>query len=215
MQKTVRIGVVGAGYWGKNLTRNFASLESLAVICDLDEKNLAYSKKKYPGVKTTNSFLDILSDNSLDAVVISTPAEMHYQMAKDSLLADKHVFVEKPLALNVDQGEELLGLSSDRKRIHYNVVLSKSGDFSQGNTEKTVTLNVSKSGCFIYTTGNWRINDRAAFTFKELDDNKPILATVKWKTVWGKSMQIPGIGVEFKEIGETQIKKIRSKWNII
>ncbi len=102
MQKTVRIGVVGAGYWGKNLARNFASVESLAVICDLDEKNLAYSKKKYPGVKTTNSFLDILSDNSLDAVVISTPAEMHYQMAKDSLLADKHVFVEKPLALNVD-----------------------------------------------------------------------------------------------------------------
>jgi len=117
VQKTVRIGVVGAGYWGKNLARNFASLESLAVICDLDEKNLAYSKKEYPGIKTTNSFLDILSDNSLDAVVISTPAEMHYQMAKDSLLADKHVFVEKPLALNVDQGEELLGLSSDRKRI--------------------------------------------------------------------------------------------------
>ena len=117
MKKTVRIAVVGIGYWGKNLVRNFASLGSLAVICDLDEKNLAPIKKKYPGIKTTNSFLDILSDNSVDAVVISTPAEMHYQMARDTLLADKHVFVEKPLALNVDQGRELLELSNDRKRI--------------------------------------------------------------------------------------------------
>ena len=117
MQKTVRIAVVGTGYWGKNLVRNFASIDSLAAICDLEEKSLALSEGKYPGLKTTNSFLDILSDNSLDAVVISTPAELHYQMVKDSLLADKHVLVEKPLALNMDQGEELLGLSNDRKRI--------------------------------------------------------------------------------------------------
>jgi len=117
VEKTIRVAIVGTGYWGKNLVRNFASLGSLTGICDLDEKNLAYSKKKYPGLKTTNSFLDILSDNRLDAVVISTPPEMHYQMARDSLLADKHVFVEKPLALNVDQGEKLLELSNDRKRI--------------------------------------------------------------------------------------------------
>jgi UDP-2-acetamido-3-amino-2,3-dideoxy-glucuronate N-acetyltransferase len=117
VQKTVRIAVVGTGYWGKNLVRNFASIDSLTAICDLEEKSLALSEGKYPGLKTTNSFLEILSDNSLDAVVISTPAELHYQMVKDSLLADKHVLVEKPLALNMDQGEELLGLSNDRKRI--------------------------------------------------------------------------------------------------
>ena len=117
MENTVRIAVVGIGYWGKNLVRNFIQLGSLTVICDLDEKVLTSTNKKYPGLKTTNSFLDILSDNSVDAVVISTPAEMHYQMARDSLLADKHVFVEKPLALNVDQGKELLELSNDRKRI--------------------------------------------------------------------------------------------------
>ncbi|MEE8299814.1 MAG: Gfo/Idh/MocA family oxidoreductase [Desulfatiglandales bacterium] len=117
MQKTVRIAVVGTGYWGKNLVRNFAAIDSLTAICDLEEKSLALSEGKYPGLKTTNSFLEILSDNSLDAVVISTPAELHYQMVKDSLLADKHVLVEKPLALNMDQGEELLGLSNDRKRI--------------------------------------------------------------------------------------------------
>ncbi|MBE9573761.1 MAG: Gfo/Idh/MocA family oxidoreductase, partial [Proteobacteria bacterium] len=73
-----KIAVVGAGYWGKNLVRNFASLGSLSVLCDLDEKNLNESKKTYPGLKTTTSLPDILSDDSIDAVVISTPAEMHY-----------------------------------------------------------------------------------------------------------------------------------------
>ena len=117
MKRTARIAIVGVGYWGRNLVRNFASIESLTAVCDLEEKDLAFIKKEYPGLKTTHSFVDILSDNSLDAVVISTPAELHYQMARDSLLADKHVFVEKPLALNVEQGEELLGLANERKRI--------------------------------------------------------------------------------------------------
>lgn len=112
-----KIAVVGAGYWGKNLVRNFASLGSLSVLCDLDEKNLNESKKTYPGLKTTTSLPDILSDDSIDAVVISTPAEMHYRMVRDCLLSDKHVFVEKPLALNVEQGEELVNLSDERERI--------------------------------------------------------------------------------------------------
>jgi UDP-2-acetamido-3-amino-2,3-dideoxy-glucuronate N-acetyltransferase len=117
VRKPVRIAIVGTGNWGRNLVRNFASLDSLAVICDVEEKNLAFVKKQYPGLKTTNSFVEVLSDSSVDAVVISTPAELHYQMARDSLVADKHVLVEKPLALNVAQGEELLGLSNERKRI--------------------------------------------------------------------------------------------------
>ncbi|UCG67387.1 MAG: Gfo/Idh/MocA family oxidoreductase [Deltaproteobacteria bacterium] len=112
-----KIAVVGTGYWGKNLVRNFASLGSLSVLCDLDEKNLNESKKTYPRLKTTASLPDILSDDRIDAVVISTPAEMHYQMVRDCLLADKHVFVEKPLALNVEQGEELVNLSDERERI--------------------------------------------------------------------------------------------------
>jgi UDP-2-acetamido-3-amino-2,3-dideoxy-glucuronate N-acetyltransferase len=117
VQATVRIAVVGAGNWGRNLVRNFASLGSLAVVCDRDEKNLTPLMRRHSGLKTTTSFLEVLSDDSLDAVAISTPAELHYQMVRDSLVADKHVFVEKPLALAVDEGEELLGVSHDRKRI--------------------------------------------------------------------------------------------------
>jgi UDP-2-acetamido-3-amino-2,3-dideoxy-glucuronate N-acetyltransferase len=111
------VAVVGTGYWGKNLVRNFASLGSLSALCDLNEKNLSEAKKKQPRVRTCNSLTDILSDRSIDAVVISTPAEMHYRMTRDSLLADKHVLVEKPLALDVEQGQELVRLAEERERI--------------------------------------------------------------------------------------------------
>ncbi len=117
MEEEVKVAVVGAGYWGRNLVRNFASPGSLSALCDLDERSLTETKEKYPKLKTTNSPPDILSDESIDAVVISTPAETHYQMARDSLLANKHVFVEKRLALNVEQGEDLIGLSGDKERI--------------------------------------------------------------------------------------------------
>jgi UDP-2-acetamido-3-amino-2,3-dideoxy-glucuronate N-acetyltransferase len=134
-----KLAVVGIGYWGKNLVRNFASLGSLSVLCDLDEKNLNENKKTFPRLKTTTSLPDILSDEGIDAVVIATPAEMHYQMVRDCLLADKHVFVEKPLALNVDQGAELVNLSDERKRIlmvghllHYHPAIIKLKELVEG-----------------------------------------------------------------------------------
>jgi UDP-2-acetamido-3-amino-2,3-dideoxy-glucuronate N-acetyltransferase len=117
VKKSLNVAVIGSGYWGKNLVRNLASLDSLYALCDLDEKSLAENKRKYPGLKTTSSLEEILADKSLHATAIATPAESHYQIARDSLFADKHVFVEKPLALNVDQGAELVRVANERKRI--------------------------------------------------------------------------------------------------
>ncbi len=117
MSKELKIAVAGCGYWGKNLARNLHELGYLAAICDTDTDVLARNRNLYKELKFKNSFMDILSDRSIDAVAVSTPAEMHYQMVKDSLLSDKHVLVEKPLALKVEQGEELLGLSGERKKI--------------------------------------------------------------------------------------------------
>jgi UDP-2-acetamido-3-amino-2,3-dideoxy-glucuronate N-acetyltransferase len=128
-----KLAVVGSGYWGKNLVRNFASLGSLSMLCDLDEKNLNESKKTFPQIKTTTYLPDILSDDTIDAVVVSTPAEMHYQMVKDCLLA------EKPLALNVEQGAELVTLSDERERIlmvghllHYHPAVIKLKELVEG-----------------------------------------------------------------------------------
>lgn len=111
------IAVIGSGYWGKNLVRNFYELGNLKTVCDLNEDVLNDFKKKYPEIDTTNSFSDVLSDSEIEGVVISTPAALHYHMVKEVLNAEKDVFVEKPLALNVNEGKELLKISKDKKKI--------------------------------------------------------------------------------------------------
>ncbi len=108
------IAVVGAGYWGKNLVRNFYELEVLHTICDADKDLVNKYESQFSGVKFTDSFDNLLSDPSIEAVVIATPAAYHYQMAKEALLSKKHVFVEKPLALKVEQGGELVGLAKEQ-----------------------------------------------------------------------------------------------------
>jgi len=111
------IAVVGAGYWGKNIIRNLYELGSLKTICDKREELREHFKSKYPDVIFTTSFSDVLSSSSIKAVVIATPEETHYNLAKEVLLADKDVFVEKPLALRLEDGEKLAELSEKTKRI--------------------------------------------------------------------------------------------------
>ena len=95
-----------------------------------------------------------------------------------------------------------------RERIHFNVLLAKENDFSEGNVEHTVTIDISKGGCFIFSNNNWKDNDNAWFIIKELSDQTPILGEVCWKVEWGKSMRIPGIGLRYKEIKENQLDEI-------
>ncbi|MBC8551037.1 MAG: Gfo/Idh/MocA family oxidoreductase [Candidatus Brocadiales bacterium] len=105
------IAVIGSGYWGKNLVRNFNELGVLHTICDSNPSTLSTFKEKYPEVEVECSFQRVLQNPAIDAVVIATPAETHFEMAKMTLLANKHVFVEKPLALFVREAEELHQLS--------------------------------------------------------------------------------------------------------
>jgi len=112
-----KVVVVGSGYWGKNLVRNFNALGALAAICDNDPSVLQSLQKMYDGVPTVQRFDDLLdgSGPSADAIAIATPAESHYELAKKALLAGKHVFVEKPLSLTVDDGEELVQLAKEKQ----------------------------------------------------------------------------------------------------
>ena len=112
-----KLALIGCGYWGKNLVRVFYELGSLEIICDLDKKILAERKREYPGLKTTTNFEEILKNKEIKGVVISAPAALHYKLAKQSILAGKDVFVEKPLALKVKEGEELVKLAKKKKRI--------------------------------------------------------------------------------------------------
>ncbi len=111
------IAVIGSGYWGKNLVRNYHRLGVLRLICDRDEETLAGFREQYPGVEVCLSINDVLSRSDIEGVVIATPVETHFNVAAEALLADKHVYVEKPLVLHMKEGEELIRLSDERGRI--------------------------------------------------------------------------------------------------
>lgn len=106
-----RIVVAGAGYWGKNLVRNFYELGHLYGICDSNELLAAGFSDKYPDVAFLTDYEAVLRDDAVDGLVIATPAAMHYAMVKRALSSGKHVMVEKPLALSVGEGEELVALA--------------------------------------------------------------------------------------------------------
>jgi predicted dehydrogenase len=111
----LKVGVIGAGYWGPNLVRNFREIGALSIVCDSDTTKLEKIKKKYRDVETTES-IERLIDAS-DAVVIATGGASHYKLAKLVLEHNKDVFVEKPLALSLEDGEHLVELAKDRNRI--------------------------------------------------------------------------------------------------
>jgi UDP-2-acetamido-3-amino-2,3-dideoxy-glucuronate N-acetyltransferase len=111
------IGLAGLGYWGKNILRNLYELGVLHTACDYDSGIIGERKGKFPDVNYVTSFEKILRDPDIKAVAIATPASAHYRLVKESLLAGKDVFVEKPLALTVKEGEELVRLSETENRI--------------------------------------------------------------------------------------------------
>ena len=107
----VKVAVIGAGWWGKNLVRNFAELSALHCVCDVSEQTLAQVRQKY-GVHVTTSVDEVLNDPAVDAVVIAAPAAQHFDIARKCMMRGKDVYVEKPLALRVEEGEELLATST-------------------------------------------------------------------------------------------------------
>jgi predicted dehydrogenase len=113
MTDPVRIAVIGLGYWGPNLVRNineFPGAEPV-VVCDLRSDALDTITRRYPAVRATTSFSEVLADDEVDAVVIATPVSRHHPMAAAALRAGKHVFVEKPLAASSREASDLIGLA--------------------------------------------------------------------------------------------------------
>jgi predicted dehydrogenase len=115
----IKVGLIGCGAWGKNLLRNFANLPGCVLLscCDEDAKQLEKLSLSYPAVEFTSDSQEIIGNTNLDAVVIATPPASHFKLCKAAMLADKDVFVEKPLVLDTRQGEELVELAERKKRI--------------------------------------------------------------------------------------------------
>jgi predicted dehydrogenase len=110
----IRVAHAGLGYWGPNLARNFGALADLRWLCDLSPELLEKEAKAHPQARTTSDFQEVLADPEVDAVVVATPVVTHYELAKQALLAGKHVFVEKPQAQSSAEAEELATLAQER-----------------------------------------------------------------------------------------------------
>ena len=112
----INLGVIGFGYWGPNIVRNFNSIDTATVraVCDTNANMLAKATRLYPAVQDTTNADDILSSKDIDAVAIITPVSTHFELAKKALQNGKHVFVEKPFTATVAQAEELVELADKR-----------------------------------------------------------------------------------------------------
>lgn len=112
-----KIGIIGYGYWGPNVMRNFSSIDGVEVasLCDRDAHALKRAKKNYTHLKVFTDYLDILKDKDIAAVAIVTPVSSHFELAKRALLNGKHIFVEKPFTEKSSQAEELIELAEKKK----------------------------------------------------------------------------------------------------
>jgi predicted dehydrogenase len=113
----INVGVIGYGYWGPNLVRNFSASSETQVhaVSDLDENRLGLVKKRFPAVEVTTDFQALLTNPKIDAVAIATPVSSHFELALQALRANKHVFVEKPLAATAEQAKRLVEEADKRQ----------------------------------------------------------------------------------------------------
>ena len=113
----INIGIVGYGYWGPNLVRNFAETPgaNVAAVSDLDTAKLAVVQRRFPAVKTTTDFRELLNDPAIDAIAIATPVNTHFELALAALRAGKHVWVEKPMTETSEQARQLVDEAQKRK----------------------------------------------------------------------------------------------------
>ena len=116
-ERKLTVAVVGSGYWGKNLVRNYHDLGALKLICDKNEAVLKSFSDQYKDIDTCMAVSEVLLRQDIDAVIIATPAETHYRIAREALLAGKHVYVEKPLVLEEEAGLKLINLAQMQKCI--------------------------------------------------------------------------------------------------
>ena len=108
------LAVLGCGYWGKNLVRNFRSLGALRMVCDISEPGRAKAREIAPDVEISDSFVEAFSREDIRAVVLATPAETHRNLALEAFKHGKDVFVEKPMALTVKQGREMNDMAKEK-----------------------------------------------------------------------------------------------------
>jgi len=151
-----KLAVVGVGNWGKNLVRNFCEAlgEQNVTICDSDQERLRVMKRKYPGVKTEGDFESLVSNEKIQAVAVATPAVTHFQLAERALQEDKHVLVEKPLAMEIDEAVHLINLAKEK---HKTLMVDHLLEYHPAVEEMKRRIDSGKLGQIYYAYGQ-RVN---------------------------------------------------------
>ncbi len=168
----MKLGLIGGGYWGKNLIREFNTLNVLNIICDINEQSLRNYNEMYPNIKTTTDFNDILNDAEITGVCIALPAELHYKFAKQALLANKDIYIEKPITLDVNEANELVKLAKDNNKIlmvghllHYHPAIQKIKDIvNNGELGKIKNIVANR-----LNLGIFRIQENVLWSFAPHD----------------------------------------------
>lgn len=150
----MNIGVIGCGYWGPNLIRNLkeTSEANLDLICDIDGSKLIAMKKKYPSIRITQDYKQLLNDPSMDAVVIALPVSKHYEIAKEALLKNKHVLVEKPLTASVKEAEDLVRIAKEKNLI---LMVDHTFEYSPAITKVKQIIESRELGDIYYIKTEW------------------------------------------------------------
>lgn len=190
----IKLGIVGCGYWGPNLIRNFYEIPKSEVLlcCDLDKNKLEKIKQKYPSVSITEKFSDILNNKNVDAVIIATPPQTHYKLAKEALLADKHVFIEKPMTPSSEDAEDLIKIAKQKKKtlmvghtFEYSHAVNKLKDLiTSGELGKIyyVYTNRLNLGLFQNTNVIWDLATHDISIVLYLFNKKPVSVAAKGKS---------------------------------
>ena len=156
-----------------------------------NEKELAYQiLNKYPVVQVR------IDDEPGEIRTLSDGKSKHDATLEEFIESDCRKFEARAIR------------SGRRIKYHFNVLVSGNGSFAEENSERTITFNVSKGGCFVISSREWELKQPVAFRINELKDPAPINGEIRWYKPWGKSVGIPGIGVRISQIKESQIQNI-------
>jgi len=154
MYMAIKLGVIGCGYWGPNLIRNFSQIDSieLCYVCDIDEKKVSAIKKTYPNVKTVLDYKDVLRDPEVDAIVIALPVKEHYRVARDSLLSNKHILIEKPMTSNSKEAEDLIKIGKEKNKI---IMIDHTFEYDEAINKMKEIIESKDLGEIYYIRAEW------------------------------------------------------------
>jgi len=178
-----RVAIIGLGNWGKKLLATFNKIAYISVCCTTGNKeNLDWLNSHFPTIKYTKNFEEVIHDGKIDAIIIATPIDTHYEITRKTLLANKHVFVEKPLSTSTEQAKELLKIAKERKRILF------TGNLFLYNDIFTHLEKLNKTSPFEHIAWNWN----KFGTFKE---------NIFWNLAWHDilmSVKLMGKAIDVK-----------------